>query len=257
MSPGALLLVVFFAAAMCAGQAPTPQPRTLERAGIPTASGARDDAAEAQDRAILERTLYGPGGIEQLEERQGVEMVAAAQRMVDHRKERLDRAERLVSEGVLPRLALALYREELASAHKTLEMAQSRAALIRELAEMARAESAATENGAPPVAEKFAGGAAFRQADLALVEQAYRAEFGKALPVSARGETAVHRALGFDHRGRVDVALDPDQAEGSWLREFLQTLRIPYFAFRDSVGGKATGRHIHIGPASERISRGG
>ena len=38
------------------------------------------------------------------------------------------------------------------------------------------------------------------------VEAAYEEHFGKPLPISAMGETAVHRALGFDHRGRVDVA---------------------------------------------------
>jgi hypothetical protein len=33
--------------------------------------------------------------------------------------------------------------------------------------------------------------------------------------------------------------------------------RIPYFAFRGFLPGSATGPHIHIGPPSERTSRGG
>jgi hypothetical protein len=53
------------------------------------------------------------------------------------------------------------------------------------------------------------------------------------------------------------VALDPDQPEGVWLRRYLETLRIPYFAFRGFLTGRATGPHIHIGPPSERIARGG
>jgi hypothetical protein len=89
------------------------------------------------------------------------------------------------------------------------------------------------------------------------VENAYQKKFGKPLPVSALGETAVHKALGFDHRGRVDVAVYPDTPEGSWLREYLTENRIPYFAFRHAIPGKATGAHIHIGPGSTRIRNGG
>jgi hypothetical protein len=70
------------------------------------------------------------------------------------------------------------------------------------------------------------------------------------------GQTAVHRALGFDHRGRVDVALNPDQPEGVWLRRYLTENRIPFFAFRHAVAGKATGAHIHLGPMSTRLGVG-
>jgi len=73
------------------------------------------------------------------------------------------------------------------------------------------------------------------------------------LPVSADGETAVHQAMGFDHRNRVDVALFPDTAEGKWLRHYLEASSIPYYAFRSLVVGKATAAHIHIGPPSTRL----
>jgi hypothetical protein len=89
------------------------------------------------------------------------------------------------------------------------------------------------------------------------VEAAFYSRFSKTLPVSAMGETAVHRAMGFDHRDRVDVAIHPDLPEGLWLRQFLMQNQIPYFAFRQAVPGKATGPHIHIGPISSRIARGG
>ena len=89
------------------------------------------------------------------------------------------------------------------------------------------------------------------------METAYQGRFGKPLPVSALGETAVHKSLGFDHRGRVDVALFPDAPEGVWLREYLTSHHIPYFAFRHAIPGKATGAHIHIGPGSTRIRNGG
>ena len=69
--------------------------------------------------------------------------------------------------------------------------------------------------------------------------------------------TAVHRSLGFDHTGRVDVELHPALPEGRWLLEYLTGHRIPYFAFRHAVPGKATGAHIHIGPMSTRLAKGG
>jgi hypothetical protein len=71
------------------------------------------------------------------------------------------------------------------------------------------------------------------------------------------GDTAVHRALGFDHRGRVDLAINPDQPEGVWLREYLTANKIPFFAFRQAVPGKATGAHIHLGPMSTHLKLGG
>jgi hypothetical protein len=89
------------------------------------------------------------------------------------------------------------------------------------------------------------------------VETAFERHFGESLPVSAMGDTAAHRALGFDHRGRVDVALNPDTTEGEWLRLYLTVKRIPFFVFRQAVPGKATGAHIHIGPMSTHLASGG
>ena len=51
----------------------------------------------------------------------------------------------------------------------------------------------------------------FTRSDLEKLEIDYIAKFARPLPISAEGETAVHRSLGFDHRGRVDVAVMPDQ----------------------------------------------
>jgi hypothetical protein len=38
-----------------------------------------------------------------------------------------------------------------------------------------------------------------------------------------------------------------------WLRHYLEASAIPYYAFRSSVPGKATGAHIHIGPPSGHL----
>ena len=107
------------------------------------------------------------------------------------------------------------------------------------------------------LAERFDGNGLFSDSIFMKVETAFEKRFAKTLPISAMGETAVHRSLGFDHRNRVDVAVVPDQPEGVWLRKFLVANRIPYFAFRAAIAHKATGAHIHLGPQSTRIVSGG
>ena len=92
--------------------------------------------------------------------------------------------------------------------------------------------------------------AALGNEDFKAIVIAYEKQFSKPMPISAKGETEVHRSMGYDHRGRVDVALNPDQQEGVWLRRYLINSKIPYFAFRRQIPGKATAAHIHIGPPS-------
>jgi hypothetical protein len=220
---------------------------------------AEEAMADAQDAAILRRTLYG----QDLTAEQTDEMMAAASRRFDRRSKALDEAKRLVEAGAASQLSLGEFLEEMDRARKESDLAESRASLVRELTEMAKAEeSLATKLAeepaeAPQIADRYDGDGIFTAGTLARVEMAFAEHFGKPLPVSANGETAVHRALGFDHRGRVDVALHPDQPEGVWLRQFLMENRVPYFAFRQAVPGKATGAHIHIGPMSTRLVPGG
>lgn len=242
--------------------------RALVEAGaLPRArlQQAEQAMADAEDEAILRRTLYGTLAVEDLTEQQGEEMTAAATRLFERRKAKLGHAKKLVEEGALPRLALTEYIQEVDRSRRTLNLAQSRATLLAQLGEIARAEqdALASADGEQagyhfsPTAERYDGDGFLRSGDLKTIELAFETQFSKPLPISAQGATAIHRRLGFDHRGRTDVALDPDQPEGVWLRRFLETLRIPYYAFRSSVPGKATGPHIHIGPPSERIVRGG
>ncbi|HUK91767.1 MAG TPA: hypothetical protein VLZ81_15295, partial [Blastocatellia bacterium] len=68
------------------------------------------------------------------------------------------------------------------------------------------------------------------------------------------GQTPVHDKLGFDHRDALDVAVQPDSAEGEALMAYLRSQRIPFIAFRHAVPGSATGAHIHVGRPSHRIA---
>src|SRR5215469_13728196 len=161
--------------------------------------------------------------------------------------------------GAAPAQSLDNLVLDMDFARKDCELAANRADLAQQIAAMAEAEAAAQARmplepaELSKTAERYDGDGLFTPEMFSRIQTAFEQRFGKPLPVSANGETAVHRALGFDHRGRVDVALRPDQAEGVWLREYLKARRIPYFAFSHAVPGKATGAHIHLGPASTRL----
>jgi hypothetical protein len=243
---------------------------TLERTRGLVASGAlpqadlkkaEDALADAQDSVTIRRDIYQ----QDLTEAQANELVAAAGRQFERRKQAFDKAKGLVESGLAPELSLDTFLRDLDFARKECDLAESRARLARELTEQAEAEAALATRPSvesPGVSpnltgtERFDGSGIFNDAIFRKTDAAFQARFGRPLPVSAMGETAVHRALGFDHRGRVDVALNPDQPEGVWLRQYLTENRIPFFAFRHAVPGKATGAHIHLGPGSTRLAAG-
>jgi len=220
---------------------------------------AQEDLADAEDAAVLRKTIYG----QDLTDAQSDEMIAAAQRRYERRKEAFDRAKKLVDLGVATQNSLEAVQEDMNMASKECELAEERAKTVHDLTVMAQQEEelqqrlATAPATAPQVAEEYDGNGKFTPQVFAKVESAFEGRFGKPLPVSAMGETAVHRAMGFDHTGRVDVAIHPDQPEGVWLREYLTENHIPYFAFRQAVPGKATGAHIHLGPQSTRLAHGG
>jgi len=220
---------------------------------------AQEAVADAQDASFLRRTAYGP----ELTVDQAEQMVAAANRRLERRQKALDDAALLVTAGAAPRVSLKPFEDDLEQERQECALVESRAKLVRELSDMATAEEnfvqtlARDTAEAARLADSYSGDGVFAYATYAKVEVAFREHFGKPMPVSAIGETAVHRALGFDHRGRVDVAIHPDQPEGVWLLQYLKENHIPFFAFREAVKGKATGAHIHIGPMSTRLASGG
>jgi hypothetical protein len=99
----------------------------------------------------------------------------------------------------------------------------------------------------------YRGPARWTLAEAPKVQDFFARRFGRALPVSAFGQTPIHDRLGFDHRQAVDVAVTPDSPEGTALMAFLRGAGISFMAFRGAVAGEATGAHIHIGEASRRL----
>lgn len=215
---------------------------------------AEENLADAEDSAFLRGTLYG----QDLTDAQSEAMIAATKRRLERRTHAFERAKKLVDAGAAPAASLDSCREEVDLARKEYALAALRAQVVHDITAVAETERFSfEETPAPePVSEHHDGDGVFNMSRFAQVESAFEHHFGKPLPVSARGETGVHRALGFDHRGRVDVALNPDQPEGVWLRAYLDEYHIPYFAFRQAVAGKATGAHIHLGTASGPLAHG-
>jgi len=219
----------------------------------------KDALAAARDAEVLS----APVSLEELTEDKAAQLEQAALRLLDRAKARVEQVRTLVEAGLEPKQSLAPALADQALAQDTYDLTLSRTKLVQQVAEMARIEEqiparpGEVAGSAAPVMEKFEGRGAFTPADFYRVKNAFEQQFHKELPVSADGETAVHRAMGFDHRDRVDVALVPDTTEGIWLRHYLEASAIPYYAFRSFVPGKATAAHIHIGPASNRIQASG
>jgi hypothetical protein len=171
--------------------------------------------------------------------------------------------QQMVSAGIISRAEAEATDADFARAQDELRLAQTRVQLMVQMADALRLEKAIANmemqaethpDWAGKVYTRYDGRGVFTNSDLQKVSLAFSARFARALPISAEGETALHRSLGFDHRGRVDVAVNPLQPEGAWLMRFLETNRIPYFAFRMAMPGQATGAHIHIGPPSTRLA---
>ncbi len=263
-----LLVIVSFLPASIWGQTPQFESQNLEierirelvDAGVlprNQLAEAEEILADAHDKEVLQKTLYGSLSVEDLTEDQADHMTAAAKRRLERQQQVVEKEKHLVGIGARSRTSMLGAIEELDYRRKILDLAESRARLLKDLAGIVRAESTEAEyeeqSAVFRASERYDGNGVFRRSQLKTIEYAYEREFAERLPISAYGLTAVHRALGFDHRDRVDVALNPDQKEGQWLRRYLENHRIPYFAFRVAIPGKATAPHIHIGPPSGRL----
>ncbi len=101
---------------------------------------------------------------------------------------------------------------------------------------------------------RYGGAGAWSLADAAGIKQVFVRRFGRALPIGAFGQSALHDRWSYDHRNAMDVGVSPDTAEGQALMEYLRANGIPFTAFHFAVPGKATGPHIHIGLPSHRIA---
>lgn len=189
---------------------------------------------------------------------------ASLDRVLPFREEAVRRADaaletrrRLLESGAVARRDVEVAEEAVKTAHAELEETR------RDIADAERlvAEAIAAETlPALPTGQTTAttaliqhhGPAAWSLARVAPLQRFFTERFGRALPISAFGQTAVHDRLGFDHRNALDVALHPDSPEGKALIAWLRSEGISFLAFRGRVSGEATGAHVHIGEPSPR-----
>jgi hypothetical protein len=217
---------------------------------------AEADLKDIQDESYITRALYG----KDLTTEQAAGVVEAAQRRLDRRKESAEAQQKLLASGIIAQSEMKSAMDEMDRSTKELEWAVARQKLVAEVAHMALAEeefmrqleAGAIVPGPGKLVERYDGKGTFTATDFGKVQTAFMMRFSKALPVSAAGETAVHRSMGFDHSNRFDIAVTPDSPEGVWLRRFLTVNRMPFFAFRTAVARQATGAHVHMGPPSTR-----
>lgn len=230
----------------------------VESGGLPKArlDEARAAVTEAEDQAAVRQLLYGTQKLEDLTEEASKKMVETARRLVNVQQARVTKQRKLVEAGVSAPTSLTPFIEEMDARKRTLDLAESRVRLWNQLLEMARAEQARQAEVEAENARLTEGDPAYgilTPGGLKRLETEYERTFRHPLPISAKGDTVFHRSIGFDHRGRVDVALSPDTAEGRWLQIWLEAAKVPYLAFRSAVPGQATAPHVHIGPPSLRL----
>ena len=215
---------------------------------------AQDDLQDARDMSILRYSAF----TRDLTVEQADQMVTVAMRMLLRRQRRATESDRLVASGVISRDEAKAGSADVLNARLEVDLATERAHLVRDLAQQkARVELESEAEMHPEwngqVYTRYDGSGVFTRADFEKISTAFFTAFHKVIPVTADGQTALHKSMGFNHTGRVDIGLSPDQPEGSWLLRFLQKNHIPYFAFRTAVAHKATGAHIHLGPGSTKL----
>lgn len=264
--PLALVVCASSAQSQSATEAPelTQAKKELERIEKLAATGAlprnqieqaRRVVLEAEDRAVLRKTLFGALQVDELTEPVTRQMMESATRLMTVQQARIEEQRKLIEAGVVSRISLSPLIEELDLRRKTMLLAESRVRLWNQLLEMARAEQQRQMEAEQAIAalQNHEDDSVVPSGRVRQLEREYEQTFSRTLPVSARGDTVFHRTLGFNHTGRLDVAVNPDSAEGQWLRRWLDRMSVPYLAFRSAIKGQASAPHIHIGPPSSRL----
>jgi hypothetical protein len=249
---------VKFWAALAQGNASTPGKSGSSLAQSKTKASTRkreptlaDRAKQAKADVIAASTEY-KASLEKLLAFQENDLKAASE-LVEKRKELLTQAVISKRELEESERAVASAQDKVADTKKQLGEADNLIAEASAEEHLAKLGVGAYQATAAMI--RYNGPTHWVLSDASKVETFFASKFRHALPISAFGQTAVHDRLGFDHRNAMDVAVNPDSAEGQALMAYLRTAGIPFIAFRYAVAGSATGAHIHIGYPSHRVVR--
>ncbi|MBM4440800.1 MAG: hypothetical protein FJ027_10280 [Candidatus Rokubacteria bacterium] len=189
-------------------------------------------------------------------------LLAVRESEVQRRLEQLDRTRALVERGLVARGDLGAAERAASAARARLDEAwneavQAASLIAKSLAQdelaSARALSPGSEQSTATLV-RFRGERAWSLGLTGALRDFFTRTFGRALPVSAYGQTPLHDKLGFDHRNAVDLAVHPDTPEGKAVMDWLRRSGLSFIAFRGAVAGAATGAHIHVGEPSQRLA---
>lgn len=158
----------------------------------------------------------------------------------------LDNSERALSNT---RLELEQIRQWIAEDDRALSLAE--VAAHQELTQLPSLPLGGYDETATLI--RYNGAANWSLAGVQRIGSFYRARFGRALPISAMGQSPTHDRMSLDHRDALDIAVQPASTEGRELMAYLRKAGIPFIAFRGQVRSMSTGAHIHIGRPSPRI----
>ena len=229
------------------------------------ASGQADDNSTPAPSALASDVTGARAG----QIRAAREYKAALERLLELREaelqrttEAVNRMRELAEQGLVARADVTATERLQAQARARVDETWNEAIVASNVIAQALAQSelAAIPLPAPGTEQitaslvRYRGTRAWSQSLIRSVEDFFSRTFGRALPVSAVGQTAVHDRLGFDHRNAVDVAVHPDSAEGRAVMGWLKQSGLSFIAFRGAVAGASTGAHIHIGEPSQRLA---
>jgi hypothetical protein len=232
-------------------------------AGLALAMSVQPSQAQQRLDAQLERaTTEYKSNLEQL-----VTLYEAESRRSE---ERVTKMRELLAQGLITRRevdtleeAAAQTREKVAEAQAQLKSVDMAVAEVLVEAEADNSVRKPRPSSAPRAVNtlvrttayiRYGGAGAWTISDAAGIKQFFIRRFGRALPIGAFGQSALHDRWGYDHRNAMDVGVNPDSNEGQALMEYLRANGIPFTAFHFAVPGVATGPHIHIGLPSHRIA---
>jgi len=180
---------------------------------------------------------------------------------VKRKDERLQKLTKLYNDGLISRRDLQQAQHEVIEAKAKVQGAQARIVEVDTLI----AETIASETDRGQIGDgsytvagtviRYNGTARWALSEAVKLSTFFETRFGRALPISAYGQTETHNRMGLDHSEGLDIAVHPDSSEGKAILDYLRSMGLPFIAFRSAIPGSATGAHIHVGNPSNRLSK--
>lgn len=185
------------------------------------------DVRQAEEKSTKLKELYAQGLVSRRDVEDAEQAVVAAKAKIADAQKQMRAADEQVAEMMVEAKAM----EQMAQAPLAKGKLTSTTSYIR-----------------------YSGAGSWLLSESWKIQQFFLQKFGRQLPISAYGQSALHNRWGLDHRNAMDVGVNPDSPEGQALMAFLRANGIPFAAFRVAIPGSATGPHIHIGMPSHRYA---